>query len=214
MRTFFRHLAAIVVWPRKTMREILDGPRDRATIPLVLLAMCSGAISNVNERVAGSLSSLTPKVWLIVIGVLIANAIVFTLLFYAFAWLAFIAGRFLEGTGQRAEVRTALAWGLAPLVWALLVRIPAAIWGPAHGMGKMHFGDKGVRIDPAQLSGGCFIALGFAAFELALLAWYLVVASRALAEAHRFSAWRGFGTLVMVAATPIIVVIAAVLSMH
>jgi len=63
------------------------------------------------------------------------------------------------------------------------------------------------------MSGGCLTALLFGSLELSVAVWCLIVASRTIAEAHRFSAWRGLGTLVIVGITPIVIVIAAALSL-
>jgi hypothetical protein len=208
---FFRRICSIMIRPRTTMRAILDAPAGREVVPLVLLATLSAFAGNANENVRGSLKH-APMPWLIVACALIVTALVMLLLFYGFAWLAYAAGRFLEGEGSPVAVRSALAWGMAPIIWALLYRVPAALFGPAQGLAQVRVGDDRLRIDPGQFTSGCFIALVFALLELGVLVWYLVVASRTLGEAHRFSAWRGLGTLLIVGITPLIVIIAAVLA--
>lgn len=210
MMTFVRRLGSIMLRPRTTMREILDAPQRRI-LPLLLLATLSAFVGNANDNARGALAK-TPRVWLIVAAALIIAAIVMIGLFYLFAWIAQQAGRFLEGRGTYADVRTALAWGLAPVIWALLYRIPAAVLGLAQGPGRMKSGPEGFRFDPGQLSGGCALTLAIGLLELATFVWYVVVSSRVLGEAHRFSSLRGFGTLVIVGITPLVITIAAVMA--
>jgi hypothetical protein len=213
MSTFFRRLARIVIWPRITMREILDGGADRMIVPLVLLACVSSLIGDAKGNVIAAMGAADLKTWLIVAGVIVAVMILAVLLFYVFAWMAYFAGRFLEGAGEVGAVRSALAWGLAPLVWAIVYRIPAAFFGPGR-LAHMQAGSDAWRIQTGELGGGCVMAALFGVLELGFLVWWLVVASRTLAEGHRFSAWRGFGTLVIVGVTPIIIVLAAVLALR
>jgi hypothetical protein len=212
MRIFFRRLARIVIWPRITMREILDGG-DRTIVPLVLLACVSSLIGDAKGNIAAAMSGAGLKTWLIVTGTVVAVIIVGVLLFYLFAWMAYFAGRFLEGAGDAIAVRSAMAWGLAPLVWGLVYRIPR-MWF-AHGrMSYMQAGSDAWRIQTSELGGGCVMTALFGLLQLGFTAWWLVVASRTLAEAHRFSAWRGFGTLAILGVTPIIIVLAAVLAIR
>ena len=212
MRTFFRRLARVVIWPRTTMREILDGSRDRAIVPLLLLATLAAFSGDANNNVRKGLAA-TPYAWLIVICALIVSALVMFLAFYLFSWMAYVAGRFLEGQGSQAAVRSALAWGLAPLIWAILYRIPAALFVP-RDTDMIQAGNAAFRINPGLMGGGCVLALIFGLLELTTFVAYVVVTSRTLAEAHRYSAWKGLGTLVIVGIAPIVIIIAAVLAIH
>jgi len=212
MRTFFRRLARVVIWPRTTMREILESPRDRALVPLLLLATLAAFAGDMNKSAKKGLAA-SPYAVLIVICALIVSALVMFLAFYLFSWIAYIAGRFLEGQGSQAAVRSALAWGLAPLIWAMLYRIPAALFGPQEA-DFIKAGNAAVRFNPNLIGGGCVFAAILGLLELATFVGYVVVSSRTLAEAHRFSAWRGFGTLVIVGIAPFVIILAAVLAMH
>jgi len=212
MRTFFRRLARVVIWPRTTMREILDAGRDRMIVPLLLLATIAAFSSDVNSNARKGLAA-TPYAWLIVICALVVSALVMFLAFYLFSWIAYLAGRFLEGQGSQSAVRSALAWGLAPLIWAILYRVPIAIFFPPENE-VIKAGDAAFRLRPGLIGGSCALALIFGLLELTMLVAYVVVSSRTLAEAHRFSAWKGFGTLVIVGITPLVIIIAAVLAMR
>ena len=210
---FLRRLGSIMVHPRTTMREILDAPRDRTIILLVFLASLSALLGNGNKNARGTLEQVRYQWWVILCAMIVA-VLVMVLLFYFFAWVAYMAGKFLEGTGSHADVRLALAWGLSPIIFALLWRLPARLFGPAPDAGRVISDSGWWRIETSQMSGGCLAALVFGVLELTLFIWYLVVGSRTIAEAHRFSAWRGFATLCIIAITPFVITIAAVLSMR
>lgn len=208
--TFLRRLARIVIRPRTTMREILDTPPDRMIVPLVLLGIISGMLRDFNPR---SFPGVDAKTWLIICAAIAGVIAVFVLLFYGFAWIAYFIARWLEGTGDPAATRSALAWGTAPTIWALLYRLPVAFSALANPT-RVEVQGRNINFSTGMFGDGCFAALVFAIVELAVLLWYLAVASQTLAEAHRFSVWRGLGTLAILAVTPVIVMIAAFLSLR
>jgi hypothetical protein len=113
---------------------------------------------------------------------------------------------FLGGTGDIRGVRAAVAWGLAPVVWALLYRIPAAFWVARAQATSVRMRGGTIAFDPGRMADGCGLALVFALVELAVFIWCAVVMSNTVAEAHRFSAWHGLGTLVISAIVPFVVV--------
>lgn len=211
MSTFLGRLARIVIRPRTTMREILDTPPDRMVVPLVLLGILSGLLRDFNSR---SFPGVDAKTWLIICAAIAGAIAVFLLLFYAFAWIAYFIALWLEGTGDPAATRSALAWGTAPVIWALLYRLPVAFLAPLANPARAGVHGRNIHLTAGMFGEGCFAALVFAIVELAVLLWYLAVASQTLAEAHRFSAWRGLGTLAILAVTPIVVMIAAFLSLR
>ena len=208
MLTFFGLLAQVSVWPRTTMRRILDSPSRNRLLPLVVLAAASAFTGDANKNVR-----IAPAGWLITACILILTVCVTVLVFYLLSWAGYAAGKFLlEGKGTRADVTAAVAWGLAPSIWALLYRIPAAAIGLTGSGTHVSVGKDVLRIDPSQISGGCVLAFLFGVLQLATLVWYVTVTSRTIAEAHRFSAWRGFGTLVIVGIAPLVIVIAGLLA--
>jgi hypothetical protein len=210
--TFLRRLGRVCIWPRTTIREILDDPRRRI-LPLLLLATLSALVGNPNENLGRSFKIAPYAMAMIVFAMLLA-AVVMILLFYFFAWLTYLAGKFLEGQGSHADVRTALAWGLAPVVWALFYRIPAAILRWTSNPSRPDAPNEIFTIRTDELKGGCFAALVFGLLELTMIVWCAVVSSRALGEAHRFSSWRGFGSLAIVALAPIVIGISALLAFN
>ena len=119
--------------------------------------------------------------------------------------------RLLEGTATAREIRSAMAWGAAPAVWALLYRLPVAVLWPG-SESRMRVGSEQLIIKPSLMGMGCVGMVIFTAVELTMFIWLLVVASNTLGEANRFSTARGFGTIVLTSISPLLITLAAVLA--
>jgi len=199
-------LLTILYRPRKTMRRVLDGGRDRWAVPIVLLAyICS----SMNDADIGKLDQVLPGVTFlsviaIVIGVLIVAGAVWVLALYIISWIAAPVGRMLGGTGTIADVRTALAWGMVPTIWSVIYRIPVGVY------------KNRIPVQPDQHvkdiimnfveHGGCALIIVVLALQLLLILWSVFVASSTLAEAQRFSTEKGFVNLVIAIALPVLVI--------
>jgi hypothetical protein len=211
---FLSRLARVMVKPRSTLRAILDQPRDRMALPLFALAVASGILGDLDAPMIQRILQ-QPKGWqfgLMLAAATVGIGIALVVLAWFYAWVPVWIGRFLEGTGEIREVRSALAWGSAPAIWALLYRLPAAIWLGGTRGSEVHVGGDTIRIDAGALSNACGVALVFALLELLVFVWCLVLLSNTVAEAHRLSPWKGLGTLILSALVPVVVVVAAVLS--
>jgi hypothetical protein len=207
-------LARVMIKPRSTLRAILDLPRDRMALPLFALAVVSGIFGDLDAPMLQRILE-QPRGWqfgLMLAAATVGIAIALVVLAWFYAWVPVLIGRFLEGTGGIREIRSALAWGSAPAIWALLYRVPAALWLGGTRGSEVHVGGDTIRIDAGALSNACGIALIFGLLELLVFVWCLVLLSNTVAEAHRFSPWRGLGTLLLSALVPVVVVVAAVLA--
>lgn len=209
------NVATIMIRPRPTMRRILDAPRDRLWLPILLLVALSAVAGDSDRHEFDSLLAAARAYGihpaLVILGIFLAVTLVSLIFFYVFAYAAWGIGRVMEGTGTPADLRRAVAWGLVPMVWALLYRIPAVFFLPRSDS-TVRIGEH-MRIDPGRLGSGCAAALIFGALELVILVWCGVVISNTVGEAHRFSSWRGLATVVLTSIAPLIILIAAVLAM-
>lgn len=208
---FLTNLATVVVRPRSTMRRILEAsPRNSTVWLLFALTTVSGIFGDVDAQLLERAGEV--QVALLVAGVLAGLMVLLPVLFWFYSYVPFFTGRFLGGTGEIGGVRAALAWGLAPAIWALLYRVPAAFW-VASSSTSVRLRDGNVTFDPGLIADGCGMALLFAFVELIVFVWCVFVMSNTVAEAHGFTAWHGLGTLVIAAIAPLIVVLAAVLAL-
>lgn len=105
----------------------------------------------------------------------------------------------------------ALGWGLAPLVWSLLHRIPATIL--MQQMKVPASPDVGAVAFEAIERGGCAFAIGFLVLDVIFLIWYAFVAVSCLAEAHRLSTWKGLAVLAISCVAPLVIILAAALTL-
>ncbi|HYH08863.1 MAG TPA: YIP1 family protein [Thermoanaerobaculia bacterium] len=190
-----RDFASVLIRPAETMRHVLDAHARRLVLPLAIAASISAVLGERDREVS------------LLAGVL--NVAVLVGLFYVFAAIAYAAGRFLGGTGAARDVRAALAWGLMPVICAMVWRLPLAIVRP--GTMLIDVGDGGFHFSNAP-AGGCLMMLLALAAELTVLAWTIIVSAHTVSEAHRFSWTRGLATIAMAAVAPVIIAIAALLT--
>lgn len=215
-------LAGIIVKPRSTMRAILDRRSRQATVPLVLAAFFSVVIAQVDWRQLAAAARATGTGYLAGILALasVVCCVVALVCYLLFSISAVLAGRFLGGQGSFNDVRTAVAWGAAPFVWALLYRIPATIfWTDAyqaiHGERQplLELTARGLHLrvtEAANISVAQILVLG--ALDVLLIGVYLFVGSSALGEAHGVSSLHGLGTLLLMLLIPIGLLLAIALA--
>jgi hypothetical protein len=184
-----RNLLSILYRPAETMRHILAQPRDRMVLPLVLLSGLSDALRNIKIDEMRH-TPMSPHIIAIVIGVCIAVLLVAVGLFYGMAWVVTMVGRLFEGQGTWRATRSALAWGLVPVVLTLIYRIPLTF----------------LPKPPALIAVVLLI-------QAAIFIWWIALTSITVAEAHKFSAWTALGTLALSSLAPLVVVAAAALTM-
>ena len=205
---WLRDLAVVAVNPRDRIREILQRDRVRV-LPLVIAAVCASFIGNANVRTMKfGVAVVDAKTLAIIIGISIMVFAVMIGVFYLAAAAVAYTARFLEGTGDYRRTQVAMAWGLAPVIWSLLFRIPYAFLRPAvevHDVGSLQV---------SVPAGGALYA-GIAAIVSAIaVAWTFFVMSETIGEVHQFSGWRGLGALLIVGAAPFVVLLAAVLALN
>lgn len=211
-------LAAICVAPRRTMRWILERPRRRwEMLSVVLAAVLSYSLRDLDIR--GLSKAAEPfglaATSLFVICIVIAMMLASLAFFYAFALAATWTGRtWLGGYGSFRDVSAALAWGLAPQVWALFYRLPALVFWP-EAMSRLYGSNPGLEVGGRTITFSPLFSsdvpvyqiLVIAFLDLAFMGWYFVVGSATLAEAHGFSSIRGFANLMLAVVVPFVVML-------
>ena len=207
-----RDLVTILYKPRETMRRILDEPRRRWTAEIIVLAVICSTFGDRDIRNAGKVLpdlALGSTLALVVV-VLAVAAACWVAAVYLVSWLVALAGKFLDGQGTAADVRAALAWAFVPVIWSILYRIPIGLYRSRikiHGTNSWQ-----VLVDVVQ-QGGVTLAFVYLALQLVVDIWVVFLASSNVAEALKFETWRGFSAIAIVAAIPIVVAAAAVLTL-
>ena len=208
-----RDLVTILYQPRETMRRVLDGGGERWTIALIVLAyVCSSFNDPDILRMQRQIPDIALSGTLAIVALtIIVAALCWVLIFYGFSWLVTIAGRWLEGHGEYADVRAALAWAFVPVIWSVFVRIPLAIY--AYRLLPV-VRDKKLMVSELIARGGCTLAVIVFALQLVLYVWIAFVGSSTVAEALHFTTGKGVATLAIVFALPFVIGIAAFLALR
>lgn len=202
-RLLMNDLAAVMIRPRLTVRRIIDTDPNRFVKSIFFLAIISAVLKDFDLQGMEDLASLEPLLLTINIVAGIVFAVLFMLLaYYVLSWSATLVGRWLGGAGAFRQVRAAVAWGLAPFIWALAYRIPMALFAL---FSRAESGPPRLLIDNGRIvwSEGSLGSLNLwwllliVLLDFTVFIWYFLVASRTLAEAHQISSWRGFGVLLL-----------------
>jgi hypothetical protein len=169
--------------PRRTLRAILDSGDRRAVLPLAALLGISQALDQAANHDLGARAGL-PAILAAGIAVgAVAGPLVLLVAGSVLRW----TGSWLGGRGSAADVRAALAWGQVPAVSALPLWIPVLLAG----------GREVFRAEPDLAASAALTVLlcGLALAAAAL--WGAATSVLCVAEAHRFSAWRGLGSVLL-----------------
>jgi hypothetical protein len=206
-------LVTLLYKPRETMRRILDNSDKRWTAEVVVLATLCASFADPDIRHFHQILpdlKLGPTLAFIAL-VLLLIATCWVLILYLVSWVVALVGKYLGGTAKVADVRAALAWGLVPLIWSVVYRIPVNLY--ISRLTLRSTAPFKISFDFLQ-SGGCSLALIAAALQVMFDLWVLFAMCSTLAEAEQFETWKGLSTLAISAAAPVIIVIAAVLAAH
>ena len=193
----------IAIWtrPRAALRQVLDGGSPRRILPLAALGgMAAGLAVATDSGYGDTHSSSMVLAAALSLGILggILSLVLLT-------GLVRLAGLWLGGQGGRRDVMTALAWSSVPAVWGLLLWLPRAAL----------LGEETFRSVPASIEGNppAALFLGLLGLAQAIIDfWGFMITLKCIAEAHRFSAWRALGALILAglaAAVPVSLLLAA-----
>jgi Yip1 domain len=203
-------LVTVVYRPRETMHRIL-GDRDRWSAQVVILAFLCASVHDVD---ATHLTRVLPGLGFSAIAIValgfVLGAAGWVVVLFLMSWIATVVGRKMGGVASAADVRAALAWGMVPVIWSLIYRIPFAVLEsrlstPTDPNPTLHVLD-------ILAHGGCSLFVVFLTFQILFMAWSLFVGSSCLAEAQQFSSAKGFLNVVIAIAVPVVVIAAAVVA--
>lgn len=169
--------------PRRTLRAILDSGDRRAVLPLAALLGVSQALDQAANHDAGARTGVVE-----ILGAAIASgAVGGVLVLFLAGWLVRWTGSWLGGRGSDSDMRTALAWGQVPALSALPLWVPVVLAG----------GREVFRADP-DLSASAAVTVLVCGIAMAGAAlWGAVTSVLCVAEAHRFSCWKGLSSVLL-----------------
>lgn len=168
----------------------------------------------IGRRREPALSDVLPDLgWsgIAVIAVSLAvGALTWVLLLWLLAWVAGFVARKLGGAAKMRDVRAALAWGMTPVIWSIVYRIPLTIF-----VSRFHV-NPNISATTAIIEfagkGGFAIVIVFLALQILSAVWCVWVASFCLAEAEQFPPLKGFAVLAITFSIPVVIAAAAVVN--
>jgi hypothetical protein len=191
----------LTMWtqPRATIRGIVETDPSKNVSMLVIISGITGAMNNAMQRNTGDQLGLPGVLIASLIGGMLGGA----LWIWIFGGLTTWTAHWIGGNATTQETRAALAWGAMPnvVIFAMLV------------MATMVFGISLYQKEMANdgslmIQGLALIGLGLS--ELVLGIWSLVITCKAIGEVNRFSAWKGFGAMLLSGLVVVGIVIAIV----
>ena len=191
---------------RATMRQILDENPRRL---VHLLAMLGGVAETLGSHIPDMPPFFTPSLGVLVIVKVILGAVVGLAMLYVFGAAVWLTGRMLGGKGTFVDVRAATAWSNVPALWGVLLWLPLLAY---LGTGALNLDPQSLLGDPAGLI--LLVPIGIAG--VALFFWRIVIYCKCIGEAHRFSAWHGFGAALIalvILAIPIVIMTVTALAL-
>ncbi len=206
-------LVTILYQPRQTIRRILDHAHDRWAVQIVLLAFVCASVNDSDIHRLGDVLpglSLISQIALVTVALAVV-AMLWVLGLFLLAWIVTLVGHVLGGLGSVADVRAALAWGMVPVIWSVIYRIPLAMFKSRFHVGP-HADPKTVLLDVIA-HGGCAVAVIVLVLQLVMIVWCLFIGSSALGEAQRFSSWKGLANLALAIGLPVILLCGAVFTL-
>ena len=176
----------LALWthPRQVIREIVDHRPQYLVLPL---AIAAGAFEVLNQVLFRRAAAGVPGP-LILIAALALGGLLGSIGLYVFGWLYRWVGSWLGGQGSAEQMRAAIAWAGVPSLVGGVLGLLAGAAGIRQGLGI-----------------GVLVIVG-----LILGVWKLVISCQMLGEVHRFSAWKGFGTLSIPGALLVVPLMAAI----
>ena len=180
--SFWRSFFRVFIAPRQTIREILDKNPKAFFWPLLTAIILT---SDDDPRLAIYLTNKMSSSSAIILSAVAEAALTFAA-FWFLAWIIYVSGKAMGGTGSLANIQTAYLWSAPPYILAAFFGAlgNSSIWLNL-SMGETN---KAV-LDALPYSFTQVLAL---AAQVVLLIWALVLQVVAIAEAHQISKWKAF----------------------
>ena len=177
------------IWlqPRATMQQILD--TDPARLVL-MLAIIAGFFEALDQAVIQDLGDRMASWQSVVFSCAIGGPLSGVFGLFVGGYLLRKTGSWLGGSASVREVRAAIAWGCIPTIWLGLLWIPSiALFGDE----CFTYATPRLDGDPVLASAMLFLDL----IEIVGVIWSIVIWLKCLGQAHKFSAWRALGSVLL-----------------
>ncbi len=172
--------------PRATIQQIVDTDPERLVLVLAAIAGFSQALARANISMGDTFE--WPTIFPIFLILAIAGPISGLIVLYVGSALIRWTGNWMGGNASSQNIRAAIAWSSVPIIWALILWIPALVL-----FGQELFTTETPIIDATPSL--TFIFVGFGAIEITVEIWAIVVFLKCLGQVQGFSAWKALGNV-------------------
>ena len=172
--------------PRRTIRRIVETNPDRLVLLLAAVGGIVEALINASSDSKGDHLSLQAILLTALIGGPLMGVIGLWLGGALLRW----TGGWIGGQADSRRIRATLAWANVPLVWSLLLWIPALLL-----FGAELFATATPILDASTMLSGLYMVFSFGIGIVSI--WAFVVFLHALGEVQGFSAWKALGNSIL-----------------
>lgn len=172
--------------PRRTIRQIVETNPDRLVLLLAAVGGIVEALINASSDSKGENMSLQAILLTSLIGGPLMGVIGLWLGGALLRW----TGGWIGGQADSRRIRATLAWANVPLVWSLLLWIPALLL-----FGAELFATATPILDASTMLSGLYMVFSFGIGIVSI--WAFVVFLHALGEVQGFSAWKALGNSIL-----------------
>ena len=172
--------------PRRTIRRIVETNPDRLVLLLAAVGGIVEALINASSDSKGENMSLQAILLTALIGGPLMGVIGLWLGGALLRW----TGGWIGGQADSRRIRATLAWANVPLVWSLLLWIPALLL-----FGAELFATATPILDASTMLSGLYMVFSFGIGIVSI--WAFVVFLHALGEVQGFSAWKALGNSIL-----------------
>jgi len=187
----------IITQPRATTRYILDSGKYNniwaiyalifvMMIPTMILSML---MQSPGQDLPSGMDQAYYKgmmvgmvIFMLILGYPIGMAVL-----YFYSYLFKVVGGWLDGVGTWSDLRIAFTWSyVASMYLNILMIVPYGLIA--------YYNYTTDSVDPARQ---IVMSLVVMAISFPVTVIYLIISSKCIGEAHRFSAWKGLGTILL-----------------
>ena len=172
--------------PRRTIRQIVETNPERLVLLLATVGGIVEALINASSDSKGENMSLQAILLTALIGGPLMGVIGLWLGGALLRW----TGGWIGGQADSRRIRATLAWANVPLVWSLLLWIPALLL-----FGAELFATATPILDASTMLSGLYMVFSFGIGIVSI--WAFVVFLHALGEVQGFSAWKALGNSIL-----------------
>ncbi|MHB0959995.1 MAG: Yip1 family protein [Pirellulaceae bacterium] len=180
------------IWthPRDTVRRIV---KQDPALHVMLLACLAGVGETLDRASMRNAGDQMPLIAILGVACVI-GPLGGLLSLWISSHLIRLSGTWIGGIALRDHIKTAIAWGSVPLVFALPLWIPQLLL-----FGSDMFTEEMPRLEAQPLLLIPFLLIGL--LEIVLALWSVVIVCNTIAEVQGFrSAWRGLANIMLAGA--------------